>query len=71
MQRYRQSKPTRKEIVTLQLIADHGLDANDIAARMDCSMNNVHKTLMRLRSKLRANSTAHAVAIGFRQGLLK
>jgi NarL family two-component system response regulator YdfI len=54
----------------LQLIAD-GLTTKRIAARLCLSVETVKSHLGVIYAKLGANSRAQAVAIGFRQGLLR
>jgi DNA-binding CsgD family transcriptional regulator len=61
---------TRREIEVLQLIAD-GLTSKRIAARLCLSVETVKSHLGVIYAKLGANSRAQAVAIGFRQGLLR
>jgi LuxR family maltose regulon positive regulatory protein len=54
----------------LQLIAD-GLTTKRIAARLCLSAETVKSHLGVIYAKLGADSRAHAVAIAFRQGLLR
>jgi DNA-binding CsgD family transcriptional regulator len=61
---------TRRELEVLQLIAD-GLTTGPIAGRLCLSAETVKSHVGAIHAKLSASSRAHAVAIGFRQGLLK
>jgi DNA-binding CsgD family transcriptional regulator len=61
---------TRREVEILQLIAD-GHSSKPIAALLCLSVETVKSHLGAIYAKLGADSRAHAVAIGFRQGLLR
>jgi DNA-binding CsgD family transcriptional regulator len=61
---------THREMEVLQLIAD-GLTTKRIAARLCLSVETVKSHLGAIYAKLGADSRAHAVAIGFRQGLTR
>jgi DNA-binding CsgD family transcriptional regulator len=54
----------------LKRIAD-GMTNEDIAADLKVSVDTVKTTVLRLRTKLAASNRAHAVAVGFRRGLLR
>jgi DNA-binding CsgD family transcriptional regulator len=61
---------SRRETEVLQLIAD-GLTSEPIAARLWLSVETVKSHVGAIHAKLGAHSRAHAVAIAFRQGLLR
>ena len=61
---------SRRETEVLQLVAD-GLKNGQIAARLWLSVETVKSHVGAISAKLDAHSRAHAVAIGFRQGLLR
>jgi DNA-binding NarL/FixJ family response regulator len=61
--------PTAREIEVLQLIAE-GLVNRDIGKMLFLSEETVKSHVRHLLAKLQARSRAHAVAIGFRRGLL-
>jgi DNA-binding CsgD family transcriptional regulator len=61
---------TSREAEVLQLIAD-GLTSGPIAARLWLSVETVKSHVGTIHAKLGVHSRAHAVAIGFRQGLLR
>ena len=60
---------TSRELEVLQLVAD-GLENREIAARLYLSVETVKTHIRHVFSALGARSRAHAVAIGFRTGLL-
>ena len=62
-------KPTGREIQVLQLISD-GLANREIGQHLFLSEETVKSHVRHLLAKLQARSRAHAVAIGFRRGLL-
>jgi DNA-binding CsgD family transcriptional regulator len=62
-------EPTNREIEILQLIAE-GLINREIGERLFLSEETVKSHVRRLMAKLQAMSRAHAVALGFRRGLL-
>lgn len=64
-----EQEPTAREIEVLQLIAD-GLVNREIGHRLFLSEETVKSHVRHLLAKLQARSRAHAVAIGFRRGLL-
>ena len=62
-------EPTTREIEVLQLIAD-GLVNREIGTRLYLSEETVKSHVRHLLAKLHARSRAHAVAVGFRRGLI-
>ncbi len=64
-----EQEPTMREIEVLQLISD-GLVNRDIGVRLFLSEETVKSHVRHLLAKLQARSRAHAVAIGFRRGLI-
>jgi DNA-binding NarL/FixJ family response regulator len=62
-------EPTMREIEVLQLISD-GLVNREIGARLFLSEETVKSHVRHLLAKLQARSRAHAVAVGFRRGLI-
>jgi DNA-binding NarL/FixJ family response regulator len=64
-----EQEPTAREIEVLQLIAE-GLVNRDIGKILFLSEETVKSHVRHLLAKLQARSRAHAVAIGFRRGLL-
>ena len=62
-------EPTMREIEVLQLISD-GLVNREIGARLYLSEETVKSHVRHLLAKLQARSRAHAVAVGFRRGLI-
>ena len=61
--------PTRREIEVLQLVSD-GLVNREIGDRLFLSEETVKSHVRHILAKLQARSRAHAVAIGFRRGLI-
>ena len=61
--------PTAREIEVLQLISD-GLVNREIGVRLYLSEETVKIHVRHLLAKLQARSRAHAVAVGFRRGLI-
>ena len=61
--------PTMREIEVLQLISD-GLVNREIGHRLFLSEETVKSHVRHLLAKLQARSRAHAVAVGFRRGLI-
>jgi DNA-binding CsgD family transcriptional regulator len=61
--------PTAREIEVLQLVAD-GLVNREIGERLFLSEETVKSHVRHLLAKLQARSRAHAVAVGFRRGLI-
>jgi DNA-binding NarL/FixJ family response regulator len=61
--------PTPREIEVLQLVSD-GLVNREIGARLFLSEETVKSHIRHILAKLQARSRAHAVAIGFRRGLI-
>ena len=61
--------PTMREIEVLQLISD-GLVNREIGGRLYLSEETVKSHVRHLLAKLHARSRAHAVAVGFRRGLI-
>jgi DNA-binding NarL/FixJ family response regulator len=61
--------PTNREIEVLQLISD-GLVNREIGHRLFLSEETVKSHVRHLLAKLQARSRAHAVAVGFRRGLI-
>jgi DNA-binding NarL/FixJ family response regulator len=64
-----QQEPTRREIQVLQLVSD-GLVNREIGERLFLSEETVKSHVRHLLAKLQARSRAHAVAVGFRRGLI-
>ena len=62
--------PTPREIEVLQLVSE-GLANREIGDRLYLSEETVKSHVRHLLAKLRARSRAHAVAVGFRRGLLR
>jgi DNA-binding NarL/FixJ family response regulator len=62
-------EPTMREIEVLQLICD-GLANREIGQRLFLSEETVKSHVRHLLAKLQARSRAHAVAVGFRRGLI-
>jgi DNA-binding NarL/FixJ family response regulator len=61
--------PTAREIQVLQLIAE-GLVNREIGQSLFLSEETVKSHVRHLLAKLQARSRAHAVAVGFRRGLI-
>jgi DNA-binding CsgD family transcriptional regulator len=61
--------PTAREIEVLQLVAD-GLVNREIGEHLFLSEETVKSHVRHLLAKLQARSRAHAVAVGFRRGLI-
>ncbi len=61
--------PTAREIEVLQLVSE-GLVNREIGIRLFLSEETVKSHVRHLLAKLQARSRAHAVAVGFRRGLL-
>ncbi len=64
-----EQEPTMREVEVLQLISD-GLVNREIGQRLFLSEETVKSHVRHLLAKLQARSRAHAVAIGFRRGLV-
>ena len=64
-----EQEPTTREIEVLQLISD-GLVNREIGVRLFLSEETVKSHVRNLLAKLQARSRAHAVAVGFRRGLI-
>jgi DNA-binding NarL/FixJ family response regulator len=64
-----EQEPTMREIEVLQLISD-GLVNREIGQRLFLSEETVKSHVRHLLAKLQARSRAHAVAVGFRRGLI-
>jgi DNA-binding NarL/FixJ family response regulator len=64
-----EQEPTAREIEVLELIAA-GLVNREIGQRLHLSEETVKSHVRHILSKLQARSRAHAVAIGFRRGLI-
>ncbi len=65
-----EQRPTAREGQVLQLIAD-GLVNREIGERLFLSEETVKSHVRHLLAKLQARSRAHAVAIGYRRGLIQ
>ena len=61
--------PTAREIEVLQLVSD-GLVNREIGDRLFLSEETVKSHVRHILAKLQARSRAHAVAVGFRRGLI-
>jgi DNA-binding NarL/FixJ family response regulator len=64
-----EQQPTAREIEVLQLIAE-GLVNREIGGRLFLSEETVKSHVRHLLAKLQVRSRAHAVAVGFRRGLI-
>jgi len=64
-----EQEPTNREIEVLQLISE-GLVNREIGQRLFLSEETVKSHVRHLLAKLQARSRAHAVAVGFRRGIL-
>ena len=64
-----EQEPTVREIEVLQLVSD-GLVNREIGERLFLSEETVKSHVRHLLAKLQARSRAHAVAVGFRRGLI-
>ena len=64
-----EQEPTAREIEVLQLISD-GLVNREIGERLFLSEETVKSHVRHLLAKLQARSRAHAVAVGFRRGII-
>ena len=64
-----EQEPTAREIEVLQLISD-GLVNREIGQRLFLSEETVKSHVRHLLAKLQARSRAHAVAVGFRRGII-
>ena len=64
-----EQEPTAREVEVLQLISD-GLVNREIGNRLFLSEETVKSHVRHLLAKLQARSRAHAVAVGFRRGLI-
>ena len=64
-----EQEPTLREIEVLQLISE-GLVNREIGQRLFLSEETVKSHVRHLLAKLQARSRAHAVAVGFRRGLI-
>jgi DNA-binding NarL/FixJ family response regulator len=62
-------EPTAREQQVLQLISD-GLVNREIGERLYLSEETVKSHVRHILAKLQARSRAHAVAVGFRRGLI-
>jgi DNA-binding NarL/FixJ family response regulator len=68
-QKKREQVPTAREIEVLHLISE-GLVNREIGQRLFLSEETVKSHVRHLLAKLQARSRAHAVAVGFRRGLI-
>ena len=64
-----EQEPTARELEVLQLISD-GLVNREIGHRLYLPEETVKSHVRHLLAKLQARSRAHAVAVGFRRGLI-
>jgi DNA-binding NarL/FixJ family response regulator len=64
-----EQEPTNREVEVLQLISE-GLVNREIGTRLFLSEETVKSHVRHLLAKLQARSRAHAVAVGFRRGLI-
>jgi DNA-binding NarL/FixJ family response regulator len=64
-----EAEPTHREIEVLQLISA-GLANREIGQRLFLSEETVKSHVRHLLAKLQARSRAHAVAVGFRRGII-
>jgi DNA-binding NarL/FixJ family response regulator len=63
------AEPSPREIEVLQLVS-HGLVNREIGNRLFLSEETVKSHVRHILAKLQARSRAHAVAVGFRRGLI-
>jgi DNA-binding NarL/FixJ family response regulator len=63
------AEPSAREIEVLQLVS-HGLVNREIGNRLFLSEETVKSHVRHILAKLQARSRAHAVAVGFRRGLI-
>jgi DNA-binding NarL/FixJ family response regulator len=68
--RRQEQDPTPRERQVLQLVCD-GLVNREIGEQLHLSEETVKSHVRHLLAKLQARSRAHAVAIGFRRGLVE
>ena len=64
-----EQSPTAREIEVLQLVSE-GLVNREIGDKLFLSEETVKSHVRHLLAKLQARSRAHAVAVGFRRGLI-
>jgi len=64
-----EQEPTTREVEVLQLISD-GLVNREIGQKLFLSEETVKSHVRHLLAKLQARSRAHAVAVGFRRGII-
>jgi len=64
-----EQEPTAREIEVLQLVSE-GLVNREIGTRLFLSEETVKSHVRHLLAKLQSRSRAHAVAAGFRRGLI-
>jgi DNA-binding NarL/FixJ family response regulator len=64
-----EQEPTAREIEVLQLISD-GLVNREIGKQLFLSEETVKSHVRHILAKLQARSRAHAVAVGYRRGLI-
>jgi two-component system NarL family response regulator len=64
-----EQKPTMREVEVLQLISD-GLADREIGECLFISRETIKSHVGSLRAKLQTRSRAHAVAVGFRRGII-
>ncbi|HEY3544389.1 MAG TPA: LuxR C-terminal-related transcriptional regulator [Gaiellaceae bacterium] len=64
-----EQEPTMREVEVLQLISD-GLVNREIGQRLFLSEETVKSHVRHILAKLQARSRAHAVAVGFRRGII-
>ena len=64
-----EQEPTTREVEVLQLVSD-GLVNREIGVRLFLSEETVKSHVRHLLAKLQARSRAHAVAVGFRRGII-
>ena len=62
-------RPTPREMQILELIA-HGHTVGDVARELGVAPSTIKTHLGHLRDRMRARTTAHAVAIGYERGWL-
>jgi DNA-binding NarL/FixJ family response regulator len=64
-----EQEPTMREVEVLQLICD-GLVNREIGQKLFLSEETVKSHVRHILAKLQARSRAHAVAVGFRRGII-
>ena len=61
---------TKRQVQILQLLAD-GITTEEIPLKLGLSWYTIRAHIRYARSRLKARSIAHAIAIAFRKGIIK